>query len=84
MNEDSIIQHANRLRRLSKDHQEWRTNTLNLIASENFASPATRNFLSTDLSNRYTARDHFYRGSKFIDEIEALAVDIAKRLFKAK
>lgn len=72
------------MRRLSKDHEKWRANTLNLIASENFASPATRSFLSSDLSNRYTARDHFYRGSKFTDEIESLAVDIAKRLFKAK
>lgn len=69
---------------MSKDHEKWRTNTLNLIASENFASPATRNFLSSDLSNRYTARDHFFRGSKFTDEIESFAVDIAKRLFKAK
>ncbi len=85
MNDDAIIQYVKNLNRLVKDHEEWRNEkTLNLMASENFASPATRNFLSTDLSNRYSARDHFYRGTKYSDEIESLAVELAKKLFGAK
>ena len=85
LNEDSVIENAKTLKRLVKDHENWRTKqTLNLMASENFASPEARHFLSTDLSNRYAARDRFYRGTRYTDEIESLAVDIAKKLYKTK
>lgn len=85
MNADSVTEYAKTLRSLVRDHEKWRNSkTLNLLASENFASPTTRNFLSSDLSNRYTARDHFYRGTKYSDEIELLAAEIARKLFRAK
>jgi glycine hydroxymethyltransferase len=85
LNDNYIIEYANSLKRLAKNHEEWRTTkTLNLMASENFASPQARYFLSTDLSNRYAARDHFYRGTRYTDEIESMAVDVAKKLFGAK
>jgi len=83
--EDHVLEYARRLKKAVESHETWRTTkTLNLIASENFASPTTRSFLSTDLSNRYTARNHFYRGTKYIDEVEELAVQVAKKLYKAK
>jgi glycine hydroxymethyltransferase len=67
------------------DHDKWRTTeTLNLIPSENFASDQARHFLSGDLSNRYTAPDNFYRGTRFTDEVEALAVEFAKKVYRAK
>ena len=73
------------LKRSVKDHERWRTTkTLNLMASENFASPQARHFLSTDLSNRYSARDRFYRGTRYADEIELIAVNLAKKLFNSK
>lgn len=85
MDENSVIEYAKTLKKLVRDHENWRTKkTLNLIASENYASPEARYFLSTDLSNRYTARDHFYRGTMYTDEIESLAVAVAKKLYKAK
>ncbi len=85
MNEDQIMSYAQDLRKKVKQHEKWRTTkTLNLIASENYASPETRSYLATDLSNRYTARDRFYRGTKFSDEIEGLAVELAKKLYRAK
>jgi glycine hydroxymethyltransferase len=85
MNEDTLIEYVHKLKRLSRSHDAWRTKrTLNLIASENASSEDARAFLSTDLSNRYTARDHFYRGTRFADEIEQLATEIAKRLFRCK
>lgn len=85
MNSDTIVEYAKRLRVLVREHEKWRqSRTLNLLASENFASDTTRGFLSSDLSNRYTARDHFYRGTRYADEIETLAGEIARKLFKAK
>jgi glycine hydroxymethyltransferase len=70
---------------LIKKHDEWREGkTINLIPSENVMSPEVRAFLSSKIAARYTARDSFYRGTKFIDEIEALGIEIAKRIFKAK
>ncbi len=82
---DDIIEYAKQLKRLVSAEENWRTKTtLNLLAAENFASEATRSFLSTDLSNRYTARDKFYRGTKYADEIEQFATELAKRLFGAK
>lgn len=83
--ESIVIEYANELSRAVKLHEKWRTTkTLNLIASENFASAETRAYLSGDLSNRYTARDHFYRGTKYVDEVEALAVRVARRLYHAR
>ncbi len=85
MNEDTIVAFARELRKKVREHEKWRTTrTLNLIASENYSSPETRSYLASDLSNRYSARDHFYRGTKFSDEIEQLAVELAKKLYRAK
>ncbi len=83
--EENVLEYVRRLKNLVKQHEDWRERrTLNLIASENFASLDARSFLSGDLSNRYTARDHFYMGTKFTDQVELLAVDLAKKLYRAK
>jgi glycine hydroxymethyltransferase len=67
-----------------KQHEEWRGNQcLNLIPSENIMSPSVRKLLSTELGNRYTARDRFYMGTKFLDEMEAYGEKLAKEVFKA-
>jgi len=70
---------------LVEKHQEWRgKQCLNLIPSENVMSPAVRELLSSDLGHRYTARDHFYMGTSFIDEIEHYGEEIAKEVFRAE
>lgn len=82
---DQIMNDIKRLVDLIRKHDEWRENkTINLIPSENVMSPEVRAFLSAKIAGRYTARDSFYRGTKFIDEIETLGTEIAKRVFKAK
>jgi glycine hydroxymethyltransferase len=68
-----------------KNHEKWRTKQcLNLIPSENVMSPTARALLSTDLAHRYTARDHFYMGTRFTDQIEECGEQLAKELFKAE
>jgi len=75
----------NEILSLVKKHQEWRgKQCLNLIPSENVMSPAVRELLSSDLGHRYTARDHFYMGTSFIDEIEHCGEEIAKEVFRAE
>jgi len=68
-----------------RKHEEWRgKQCLNLIPSENVMSPAVRGLLSSDLGHRYTARDRFYMGTKFTDEIEQYGEKIAKEVFNAE
>lgn len=70
---------------LVKNHEEWREKQcLNLIPSENVMSPTARALLSSDLAHRYTARDHFYMGTRFTDEIEQYGEKLARELFKAE
>jgi glycine hydroxymethyltransferase len=84
-NETFVIDYVKKLRKAVKEHERWRTKeTLNLIPSENFASPGTRSFLSSDLSNRYSAPDHFYRGTRLSDGVEELAKEVARKLYHCK
>ena len=70
---------------LVQKHEQWRVKKcLNLIPSENVMSPAVRNLLSSDLGHRYTARDRFYMGTRFTDEIEQYGEEIAKEVFRAE
>jgi glycine hydroxymethyltransferase len=69
---------------LVKKHEEWRgTQCLNLIPSENVMSPTARKLLSSELGHRYTARDHFYMGTHFTDEIEQCGEKLAKKVFRS-
>ncbi|MGD8505239.1 MAG: hypothetical protein PVF15_01070 [Candidatus Bathyarchaeota archaeon] len=69
---------------LVKKHENWRVKEcLNLIPSENVMSPAVRSLLSSDLGHRYTSRDEFYMGTKFIDKIELYGEKLAKEVFEA-
>jgi glycine hydroxymethyltransferase len=70
---------------LVKEHEDWRgKRCLNLIPSENVMSPAVRKLLSSELGNRYTARDRFYMGTRLTDEIEQYGEQLAKKVFKAE
>lgn len=68
-----------------KKHERWRgSECLNLIPSENIMSPAVRSLLASELGHRYTARDRFYMGTKFMDEIEQYGEELAKKVFGAE
>ncbi|MFH1462259.1 MAG: serine hydroxymethyltransferase [bacterium] len=58
-----------------------------LIASENYASPAVLQAMGNPLSNKYSEGypyKRYYSGNEFVDEIESLAIERAKKLFKAE
>src|SRR5690242_6079150 len=61
--------------------------TLQLIASENFASPAVLRATGSVLTNKYSEgypKRRFYGGNRVIDEVEDLARERAKALFGAE
>lgn len=60
---------------------------LELIASENFASPAVMEACGSVLTNKYAEGypgHRYYGGCEFVDQAEALAVARARKLFRAE
>jgi len=77
----------NRIFKLLKEHHEWFKNCIPLIASENIPSPAVREALVSDFGNRYAEGwpgERVYAGCIYIDEVELICIDLAKRLFNAE
>jgi glycine hydroxymethyltransferase len=60
---------------------------LELIASENFVSPAVLEAMGTPLTNKYAEGlpgKRYYGGCEIVDRVEQLAIDRAKTLFGAE
>ena len=60
---------------------------IELIASENYASPAVMAAQGTQLTNKYAEGypgKRYYGGCEFVDVVEQLAIDRAKQLFGAE
>ena len=78
------------IRSLLKAHEQWRSQCVNLVASENALSPYVRNILDNDLLQRYADYEgrHLssrkYQGTRWVEKIEALVTDLALEVFDAK
>lgn len=73
--------------RLLAQEKERQNTTLQLIASENFASPAVIAATGTVLTNKYSEgypSKRYYGGNQIIDEVEDLARSRACELFGAE
>jgi glycine hydroxymethyltransferase len=73
----SAVQHENQRQ---EEHIE-------LIASENYTSPAVMAAQGTQLTNKYAEGypgKRYYGGCEFVDVVEQLAIDRAKQLFGAE
>ncbi|PIE31601.1 MAG: serine hydroxymethyltransferase [Ilumatobacter coccineus] len=65
---------------------ERQTTGLQLIASENFTSPAVIKAVGSVLTNKYAEgypAKRYYGGNEIVDDIEALAIERVKKLFGA-
>ncbi|MFS8891229.1 serine hydroxymethyltransferase, partial [Synechococcus sp. R55.2] len=72
--------------RLIQEELNRQRDHLEMIASENFTSPAVLAAQGSVLTNKYAEGlpgKRYYGGCEFIDEIEQLAIDRAKQLFGA-
>ncbi len=70
-----------------RDEFERQQYTLELIPSENIASPAVLQALGSLLNNKYAEGypgKRYYGGCQNVDRIETLAIERAKALFKAE
>ena len=73
------------VRELIKREEKRQEETITLIPSENYASKAVRGAMSSMLNNKYSEGypgKRYYQGNRIIDQIELIAIDRAKELFK--
>ena len=83
----SSTQPDSEVARILRLEAERQANSINLIASENHASRAVLEAQSSVLTDKYAEGypgHRYYGGCLYIDEIEDLAVERAKNLFKAQ
>ncbi len=73
-----------RLMEITERHHELFKYSIPLIASENVTSYAVRRFYLSDFGHRYAEGwigKRFYQGCEYMDRLEALAVELTKKLF---
>ena len=73
--------------RLMREHHDWFKRSIPLIASENVTSPAVREAIVSDFGNRYAEGwpgERVYAGCVYIDQVELICIDLAKKLFDAE
>ncbi len=69
-------------------HNRWRRyECINLIASENAMSPLAEAAYMSDMMHRYAEgkpRKRYYQGTKYVDEVELLVMDLMGKLFNVE
>jgi glycine hydroxymethyltransferase len=73
--------------RAMRGERERQEDHIELIASENYASPAVLEAQGSVLTNKYAEGypgKRYYGGCEFVDEAEHLAIERAKKLFRAE
>ncbi len=73
--------------RLIEEETQRQSDGLELIASENFVSPAVLEAMGSPLTNKYAEGlpgKRYYGGCEVVDRIEQLAIDRVKQLFGAE
>ena len=72
---------------LLEEHHRWFSSSLPLIASENIPSPAVREAVASDFANRYAEGwpgERVYAGCLYIDKVEIICNELARRVFGAE
>jgi glycine hydroxymethyltransferase len=72
---------------LVRKQNEWRSSTLNLIASENVLSERARRVMGSDFAHRYAEGhpgERYYQGTEIIDEIENRLKKHLKTIFRCR
>ena len=80
------MQRDNRIFELLSQEKDRQSNGIELIASENFTSPAVMEACGSVLTNKYAEGypgKRYYGGCEVVDQVEILAIQRAKSLFGA-
>lgn len=75
------------LYKLIKEETKRQENEIELIASENYASKAVLQTLSSSFNNKYSEGypgKRYYGGNIVVDKVEKLAINRLKKIFKAE
>ncbi|MBD3273127.1 aminotransferase class I/II-fold pyridoxal phosphate-dependent enzyme [Candidatus Dependentiae bacterium] len=78
---------SNYIKQLIKEEIEREENTINLIASENYAPQNVLDATGSVLTNKYAEGypgKRYYGGCQVVDKVENYAIDKGKKLFKAE
>ena len=81
----TLIKTDPQIYKLIKQEEKRQKEVLEMIPSENFASPSVLEALGTVLNNKYSEgypKKRYYQGNRVVDEVEILAQERAKELFK--
>jgi len=76
-----------RIEELVRQQNDWRSHTINLIASENLMSLRARAVMGSDFTHRYAEGhpgERYYQGTEKIDEIETRCRQHLKTLFNCR
>lgn len=74
----------NKIKKILYREKSRQDNTIELIASENFASDAVRKLCGSIFTNKYAEGypyKRYYNGCEHVDEIEILAIETLKELY---
>ena len=84
----SALSHADpEIAHLIEEETQRQSDGLELIASENFVSPAVMEAVGSPLTNKYAEGlpgKRYYGGCEVVDKVEQLAIDRVKQLFGAE
>jgi len=75
------------VRELTRNHNGWFKDSIPLIASENVMSPAAKEVINSDLSNRYAEGlpgRRYYQGNIYVDQIETICEELSREVFRCK
>ena len=87
MNLDDLRRHDPEIAEALRLEEQRQLHKLELIASENFTSPAVRMAMGSVLTHKYAEGypgKRYYGGCEYVDMAETLAQERARRLFKAE
>ncbi|AAK40850.1 serine hydroxymethyltransferase [Saccharolobus solfataricus] len=84
----SLPKELEKVLEITKAQNVWRrTQTLNLIASENVMSPLAESVYMSDFMSRYAEGKpykRYYQGTKYTDEIETLTMELMNEITNSK
>jgi glycine hydroxymethyltransferase len=84
---EALSQADPEIARLIEEEIQRQSDGLELIASENFVSPAVMEAMGSPLTNKYAEGlpgKRYYGGCEIVDQVEQLAIDRVKQLFGAE
>ena len=87
MSRERLAEADPQIAKLVREETRRQAEGLELIASENFVSPAVLEAVGSTLTNKYAEGypgKRYYGGCEVVDQVEQLAIDRAKQLFGAE